>query len=75
MNVRKEILCLDGRTVTSLSNLDVLHEVEENTASYDDNASVRDVQNALVQSVLRNGLRVVESPPPPLFIFCLIFCY
>jgi len=62
MNVRKEIiLCLDGRTVTSLSNLGVIHEVEENTASYDDDPSGRDVvKNALVQSVLRHGLRLVE---------------
>ena len=66
MNVRKEIiLCLDGRTVISLPNLAVLHEVEENTASYDNNAFVRPsghdvVKNALVQSVLRHGLRLVE---------------
>ena len=44
INVREEIiLCLDWRTVTSLSNLGVLHEVEENTASYDENAPVRPV--------------------------------
>jgi len=66
MNVREEIiLCLDGRTVTSLSNLGILHEVEESNASYDMNASIhpsgRDVvNNALVQSVLRHGLRLVE---------------
>jgi hypothetical protein len=60
MNVRRVIiLCIDGRLVTSLSNLGVLHEVEENTASYDDKASVRPsgrdvVKNALVQSVLRH---------------------
>lgn len=64
MNVRREIiLCIAGRTVTSLSNLDVLHEVEENTTSYDDKASVRPsgldvVKNALVLSVLRHGLRI-----------------
>jgi hypothetical protein len=32
---------IDRRTVTSLSNLDVLREVEENTALYEDNVSVR----------------------------------
>lgn len=51
--------------MTNLSNLGVIHEVEENTASYDDNASVRPsgrdvVQNTLVQSVLRHGLRHVD---------------
>ena len=59
--------------MTRLSSLGVLHEVEENTASYDDNASVRDVvKNALVQSVLRHGLRVVESFPPPAPFFFYI---
>ena len=72
MNVRREIfLCIGGRTVTSLSNLGVLQEVEENTASYDDQASVRPsgrdvVKNALVLSVLRHGLRIA---PCEIFFF------